>query len=221
VGWHVARSGAGAYARYHHLGSWRRAAAHQRVVAVTLKATNSEGQVLVEKLLGPGDASRATFDAPPVSSRSRWRSSEQRDLARYPTIAASSVPNLQVSRPTFATPQILRTRSARQFAEVSRDANAAPTSSRSFSRTERLLVRVSAYGAAGMQPVVSARLLNRRGTTMRELEPVAEPLAPGIDQFDLPLASLAPDEYRLELGAVSPTGPRNEVKEILIFRVID
>lgn len=204
--------------------TWEAGAApprNQRVVAVTLKATNSEGQVLVEKLLGPGDASRATFDAPPGLIAIEMAIQTSSGTSLDTDYRSVSVPNLQVSRPTFATPQILRTRSARQFAEVSRDANAAPTSSRSFSRTERLLVRVSAYGAAGMQPVVSARLLNRRGTTMRELEPVAEPLAPGIDQFDLPLASLAPDEYRLELGAVSPTGPRNEVKEILIFRVID
>jgi hypothetical protein len=177
--------------------------------------------VLVEKLLGPGDASRATFDAPPGLIAIEMAIQTSSGTSLDTDYRSVSVPNLQVSRPTFATPQILRTRSARQFAEVSRDANAAPTSSRSFSRSERLLVRVSAYGAAGMQPVVSARLLNRRGTTMRELEPVAEPLAPGIDQFDLPLASLAPDEYRLELGAVSPTGPRNEVKEILIFRIID
>jgi hypothetical protein len=194
---------------------------NQHVVGVTLKATSAEGRVLVEKQLGPGDASRTSFDAPPglVGVELAIRSSTGASLdTDYRNV---SVPNYQVSRPTFATPQIMRTRSARQFAEVSRNPDATPTSSRAFSQNERLLVRVSAYGAAGLEPIVTARLLNRRGITMRELQPISEPLAEGVQQFDLPLASLAPDEYRLELGASSPTGPKNEVKELLIFRVTD
>jgi hypothetical protein len=54
---------------------------------------------------------------------------------------------------------------------------------------------------------------------MRQLQPVAAPLPPGTVQFDLPLASLAPDEYRVELAAVNPEGPRDEATELLPFRV--
>ena len=54
---------------------------------------------------------------------------------------------------------------------------------------------------------------------MRQLEIVDGPLPPGIIQFDLPLASLAPDEYRVELAAANPTGNRDEAKELLTFRV--
>src|SRR6185503_19388309 len=99
---------------------------------------------------------------------------------------ALSVPNMQVTRPTFATPQLVRTRTARQFAEASRDPDAAPSAARSFSRTERLLVRVPAYAAGNTQPVVTARLLNRRGVTMRELRSVDTSSAGGVAQFDLP-----------------------------------
>jgi hypothetical protein len=105
---------------------------------------------------------------------------------------------------------------------VSQNPDAAPSAARSFSRTERLLVRVPAYGAGNTQPVVTARLLNRRGVTMRELPSVDTPAAAaGVAQFDLPLASLAPDEYRLELDASNASEPREEVKEILVFRVTD
>jgi hypothetical protein len=54
---------------------------------------------------------------------------------------------------------------------------------------------------------------------MRQLEVVDAPLPPGIVQFDLPLASLAPDEYRVELTAANPTGNKDEAKELLPFRV--
>ena len=42
---------------------------------------------------------------------------------------------------------------------------------------------------------------------------------PGTVQFDLPLASLAPDEYRVELEAANAAGPRDEAKELISFRV--
>jgi VWFA-related protein len=194
---------------------------NQRVVAIVMKATAGDGKVIFEQVIGPGDGDRATFEAPPgfVAVEMGIRTSSGAVLDT--DYRALSVPNLQVTKPTFGTPQLLRTRTARQFAEVSQDPNASPTASRSFSRTERLLVRVPAYAAGETQPVISARLLNRRGITMRELQRVEGPLARSVAQFDLPLASLAPDEYRLELDAANPTEPREAVKEILLFRVTD
>jgi VWFA-related protein len=192
---------------------------NQRVVAISLKAMSADGQTLFEDIIGPGDLARAAFEAAPgfVAVEMAIQSSNGTPLdTDYRSI---SVPNLQVNKPTFATPQVLRTRTARQFADVSQDANASPSASRAFSRTERLLVRIPAYGAGETLPVVSARLLNRRGIAMRELPLVAGSLEPGVVQFDLPLASLAPDEYRVEIAAANTTGPRDEVKETVMFRV--
>lgn len=192
---------------------------NQRVVAIALKALSGDGKTLFESRIGPGDGDRAAFDAPPgfVAVELAIQSSNGTPLdTDYRSI---SVPDLQVSKPTFATPQVLRTRTARQFADVSQDANASPSASRAFSRTERLLVRIPAYAAGDTLPVVSARLLNRRGIPMRELQPVTAPLEPGVVQFDLPLASLAPDEYRVEIAAANATEPRDEVKETVTFRV--
>jgi VWFA-related protein len=194
---------------------------NQRVVGIELKATASDGQVIFEQRLGPGDTERAVFDAPPGSVAIEMAIQSSSGAALDTDYRTVSVPNLQVTKPTFATPQVFRTRNARQFVEVSQDPEAVPSASRSFSRTERLLVRIPAYGAGDTQLVVTARLLNRRGASMRVLPSVAAPLAPHLVQFDLPLASLAPDEYRVELSATNPTGPRDEVKEILTFRVTD
>jgi hypothetical protein len=114
---------------------------------------------------------------------------------------------------------VLRTRTARDFADISQKADAIPVASRTFSRTERLLIRVPVYGPGDSAPNVTARLLNRRGTPMRRLGVITGPLPAGTIQFDLPLASLAPDEYRVELTAANPTGPKDEAKEMIAFRV--
>ncbi len=192
---------------------------NQRVGAVTVKATNADGTVLFEHRLGPGDVERAAFDAAPGHIAIEMAIESSSGTALDTDYRTLSVPSLQVNKPTFATPQVLRTRTARQFADVSQNPDATPSASRTFSRTERLLVRVPVYTDGDASPVVTAKLLNRRGSAMRDLESVAASLPHGVIQFDLPLAALAPEEYRVELAAANPTGPRDEVKEILIFRV--
>jgi len=192
---------------------------NQRIASVVVKATANDGKVLFERRVGAGDVDRATFNTPPgyIAIEMALQSSSGTPLdTDYRGI---SVPNLRVSRPTLATPQVLRTRTARSFTETSQNAEAIPVVSRTFSRTERLLIRVPAYGPNNIAPVVTARLLNRRGTPMRQLEVVDGPLPPGTIQFDLPLAALAPDEYRVELVAANPTGNRDEAKELLPIRV--
>ena len=202
--------------------TWESGAApprNQRVVSIVVKAMAKDGTVLFENRIGAGDIDRAAFDAAPghIALEMAIQSSSGADLdTDYRNI---SVPNLVVTRPTFATPQVLRTRTARDFAEISQNVDAVPVASRTFSRTERLLIRVPAYGPGNSTPIVTARLLNRRGIPMRELQIVDAPLPPGTVQFDLPLASLAPDEYRVELAAANPTGPRDEAKELVPFRV--
>jgi hypothetical protein len=90
-----------------------------------------------------------------------------------------------------------------------------PTASREFSRTERLLVRVPAYGPGVKPPTVAAKLLNRTGQAMADL-PVAAPDARSTSQIEVPLAGLAPGEYLIEITA---TGDGGGAKELLGFRV--
>jgi hypothetical protein len=108
---------------------------------------------------------------------------------------------------------LFATQSAREFREVTADANAAPDPSRQFRRTERLVIRVPAY-ASGAPVRVTARLLNRLAQPMRDLE--ALPDSGGVSQFDLPLATLAPGEYYLQFSVPGPAGP---VDQRIGFRI--
>ena len=194
---------------------------NQRIASILVKAQAHDGTVLFENRLGAGDATRAIFNAPPGYVALEMELQSSSGTALDTDYRGISVPNLQVTKPTLATPQVLRTRTARDFAEISRNADAVPVASRTFSRTERLLIRVPAYGQGNSVPVVTARLLNRRGVPMRSLQLVDGPLPRNTVQFDLPLASLAPDEYRVELTAANATGSRDEMKDLVPFRVIN
>jgi VWFA-related protein len=192
---------------------------NQRVASIAVRAISNDGTVLFEDHVGAGETDRATFNAPPGYIAIEMAIQSTNGTALDTDYRSVSVPNLRVTRPTLATPQVLRTRTAREFTETSQNLDAVPVASRAFSRTERLLIRVPAYGPGATIPVVTARLLNRRGMPMRELQAVAAPLPTGTVQFDLPLASLAPDEYRVEFAAVNATGPKDEAREIVAFRV--
>jgi hypothetical protein len=124
------------------------------------------------------------------------------------------VPDFTGEDVVLLEPEFVRTRSAREFRDASADAEAAPSPSREFSRTERLLVRVAAYGAGGSPASVTARLLNRSGQVMTELPRAAGDA--GVAQFDLQLAPYAPGEYALEVGA-GAGGKR--VRRLVYFRI--
>ena len=192
---------------------------NQRIAAVTLKAMGPDGRILFQNRMAPGDRGRATFDAAPGYAALEMAIQSSTGAALDTDYRGLSIPNLQVTRPTFATAQLLRSRTARRFAELSADADARPVASRTFSRTERLLVRIPVYGPGDTTPAVTATLLNRRGSPMRQLQQVPAELPQGVVQFDLPLSSLAPDEYRVELTAVNTQGPRDEAREVLVIRV--
>jgi len=192
---------------------------NQRLAAVTITAMAADGTIVFQNRIAPGDRGRATFDVAPGYAALEMSIQGNSGAPLDTDYRGLSIPNLLVTKPTFATPQVLRTRTARSFAEVSANATAEPAASRTFSRTERLLVRVPVYGRDDTTPSVTATLLNRRGSPMRELPRVPADLPPGVVQFDLPLASLAPDDYRVELIAANAQGPRDEAREMVVFRV--
>ncbi len=92
-----------------------------------------------------------------------------------------------------------------------RDPDAVPLPVREFSRTDRLLIRVPAYGPGATTPMLGAHLLNRAGQPMSDLQISPSPLA-DMQQIDLPLAGLAVGEYLLEIKA-------GDQKELVGFRV--
>jgi hypothetical protein len=161
-----------------------------------------------------GTPTRVSFEAPP-GQRLRLRMQIQ-DVALQ--VLDSDVRDIAVrdfSRGvSIATPEIMRTRNAREFRLLDDDAAAVPVSSREFSRTEHLIIRFAAYAPDGQPPVTTARLLNRGGQEMRTLSLENGP--EGLQQCDLLLAGLAPAEYRLELTAAAGGA---QTKELIEFRV--
>ena len=189
---------------------------------VQLTATTKDGKVLYEGVLAPvrigeaadaANADRAEFDAPAgrvqldmtiLGLRGEKVDVDARDL---------EVPALKGAAPLLLPAILIATQSAREFRTVAADANAAPDPSRSFRRTERLVIRVPAY-AAGAPVPVSARLLNRLAQPIRTIDAV--PGDGDVTQFDLNLAPLAPGDYYL---LFSVPGPAGSVDQRVGFRI--
>jgi hypothetical protein len=126
-----------------------------------------------------------------------------------------AVPDLGVSQTSLGTPALLRARTLPEFQQIKADSQAVPIVAREFIRSDRLLVRVPAYGPGGTVPALGVRLLNKAGQSIRELA-AASSGAPGVQQIEVPLAGLAPGDYLIEIKA---PGDGGDATEIVGFRV--
>ena len=174
--------------------------------AIVLTASRPDGEVIFQGRLAPVGASRrpdlrdaAAFEAPAgrlfvdinvLDAAGAVLDSDARDV---------EVPDLQKPGVIMLPALVLRARSAREFRSVSADPFASPVPSREFRRTDRLLVRVPAYGHDDRAPRVTATLLNGWRQPMRSLIAMPDVVADGITQFDIPLAPLAPGEYVIRI----------------------
>src|SRR5439155_13479396 len=138
---------------------------------VTLMAVTPDGSPVFRGTV----PSKVTFDAPPgkiqlrmsvTGAASQTLDSETREIA---------VPDLTSAENTIGTPAIYRARTPRELQQMKADADAVPIAAREFSRTDRLLIRVPAYGPGGSTPSLSVRLLNRSGSSMSELPATPAP----------------------------------------------
>ncbi len=156
---------------------------------------------------------RVTFDVPAGAVQLRLSiegaDAEQIDSEQR----VITVPDLTAPL-VLGTPELVRARTARDLETARANPSPVPTASRDFLRTERLLVRVAAYGPGGTAPVVTARLLNRSGDGMSALVATAAPDGPIL--IEVPLAALPLGEYIVEITA---TGEGGEVKELAGFRI--
>lgn len=127
-----------------------------------------------------------------------------------------TVPDLSRPEVAFSTPRVLRARNAVEYRGIMAASDPVPTALREFRRTDRLLIRFAVYGPGTEIPAVSGQLLNRGGKPMSPLtvSPHAGPDA--THQIDLPLASLPPGEYLVELKARTDA---DEATELIPIRV--
>ncbi len=158
--------------------------------------------------------SQVVFEVPPGTMQLRLSVEAAASGVIDSELRDVEVPDLTKTQTSLSTPVVYRARTPRELQQMKSDPQAIPATLREFSRTDRIFVRVAAYGAGG--PALTAHLLNRAGQQMSEL-PVTAPVAPLTDStIDIPLAGIAPGEYLLEVKA---TGEGGDAKELVGFRV--
>jgi VWFA-related protein len=164
----------------------------------------------------PKSPSRVSFEAQPGKMQLRVSVEGTGAQVLDSEVREVAVPDLTAPQTALGTPEVFRARTLREFQQMKADPDAVPSAGREFSRTDRVLIRVPAYGPGGTAPTVTVKLLNRAGQPMSDL-PVSSASPSKFDrQVDLPLAGLAPGEYVVEITAAGEGG---EAKELVGFRV--
>jgi VWFA-related protein len=196
------------------------AEARGRASSIVITASAADGTVLFDAAVAPvgtaGGPDVARFEAPVGPVRVDMKILDAKGVVIDTDARDIVIPAPRPGAPTIYPPAVLRTRSAREFRDVSVNPYAAPVPTREFRRTERLLIRVPALDASGQVTPVSAVLLNRLRQPMRDLPAMPVEHLNTVSQFDLPLASLAPGDYSIRLTATGSGGP---VSEFVSFRV--
>lgn len=145
------------------------------------------------------------------------------------------VPDYTTPDVVLSTPVFVRARNELEYRSLVDDWTAPPAVSRSFRRTERMLLRFQAYAPGGAVPEVQARLVNRAGEAivpLDVLQPGSPPAGsespsagagdtasrPGPNAFQVPVAIpfLPPGEYLIELTATFGDG---ETTHLAAFRL--
>ena len=115
-----------------------------------------------------------------------------------------TVPNPDQTVLALTTPVVLRARNPAEFRSLTSAPQPAAFAGRDFTRTDRVVVRVSPYGAAASAAEISAQLLGPRGATLIQLPIHAIGDGAGY-QLDLPLTSLATGEFLIAIVARTAT----------------
>jgi VWFA-related protein len=170
---------------------------------VAVKARSPGGTLLFEGQV----ADLVTFPAPPGRIELDLTILDAKGTILDTDARHVDVPEFRSSRsagPLLLPAWIVRTATPRAL-QLASDDVLPPAASRTFHRSQRLLVRVPVFDPGGGGARVTATLLNQRGQPMRGLDALGPP-RDDVTEFGLPLAALASGEYQLELRAVNGRG---------------
>jgi hypothetical protein len=156
-----------------------------------------------------------TFEAPAGALQVRAVAENDRGHRLDTEEMSYDVPDFTTPGPTLSAPMLYRARTAREIQDFRAAPDAPPTTSRQFSRSERLFLRFDAYGPAGTRPAVTLRLLNRLGEGMADLPAPAAVRQNGFES-ELGLGGLPPGDYLLEIAATSNA---DTVTKLIAIRV--
>jgi VWFA-related protein len=155
-----------------------------------------------------------SFDAVPGPLQLRMVVENSRGQVMDSATQELTVPDYSKVQVSLSTPRVYKGRTVRDLQTLKGNSAAAPIADRTFSRAERLFVRVEAYSADGSAPTVSARLLNRGGTAMSDVPMQAG--ASGQSELEFGLSALAAGDYVIEINAKTGTGT---AQELIAFKV--
>ena len=193
----------------------------QAIEKVTVTAHAISGEALLSNAAVTRDAARVrpggavTFEAPAGAVQVRATAENGRGHRLDTEELSYDVPDFTTPGPTLSAPMLYRARTAREVQDLRAAPDAPPTTSRQFSRTERLLLRFDAYGPAGTRPTVALRLLNRMGDGMADLPAPAAVRQNGFES-EIGLGGLPPGDYLIEIAATSNT---DTIKKLLAIRI--
>jgi len=186
-----------------------------RVPDVAVASTAPASAVGAAAAGQPKGPQRVSFDVAPGKMQLRLSVEGAASQVLDTEVREITVPDMTSPTSAIGTPEVFHARTVRELTQLKADADPIPVTAREFTRMDRLMVRVPAYGPGGTPAALSVHLLNRAGQAISELPVVAAPKA-GEQQFELPLAGMAAGEYLFE---IKTTGEGGEAKELLGFRV--
>jgi hypothetical protein len=157
----------------------------------------------------------AVIDVPPGDATLRFtaRAKDGTPVDRWTQTVAVSDPSAMPL--ALGSPVVRRARSALELRMLRQSASSAPTASRVFRRTDRVLVDVPCYGLRGAVATLTAELLNKGGQALVKMPVPAQ--TEGRWQFELPVGSLVTSTYVLRLTAVAG---EDRVERLEAFEVV-
>jgi VWFA-related protein len=170
--------------------------------ASVLATVTSDGEV--SQFEGTVDQRGPTFPVDPGDVKVVLTVRDKEDRVLDTETRVVKMPQVEGQGLAWSSPAVLRARSPMEMRAINSDPNPPPFAGHEFSRADRLLVRVSLYGAAS-DATVTSRLVGRQGRQLATL-----PIAPltghaGVYQIDLPLQSVAPGDYVIAVEASKGT----------------
>jgi VWFA-related protein len=209
----------------HMVITWEPRTGQSRLPQTAVKARTVTGTPVFEGAIEPvGGVSRsandsARFDVPTGRVEVDMTVLDADGTVLDTDASDFDVPDLRLSSkpgPVLLPTEIVRVRTLRELQTASINSDATPSSVRTFARGNQLLIRVPAFDPTGSAVRVTARVRNRTGQPMRDIEATDGPLVDGVTQFVLPLYWLAPGPYQIELSGTNANGT---AKERVAFQV--
>jgi hypothetical protein len=170
--------------------------------------TNGDGAAAPSTSTSSSGAS-TSFDVPPGPIELRMVVEGDRGQVVDSTTRDLTVPDFTKVQVAVSTPRVYRTRNALEMRQIKANPAAPPTADRSFSRSERLLIRFDAYAPGTDVPAVTAKVLNREGKPMADVPVQAAAGQPST--IDLPLSAFAAGDYLVEITAKTASGTAQQL----------